>query len=46
LEYGAVDIIEKPKMGIKQFIEESRILICDAVKGAFLAQRKKKPSAP
>jgi two-component system chemotaxis response regulator CheB len=45
LEYGAVDIIEKPKMGIKQFIEESRILICDAVKGAFLAHKKKKPSA-
>jgi two-component system, chemotaxis family, protein-glutamate methylesterase/glutaminase len=46
LEYGAVDIIEKPKMGIKQFIEESRILICDAVKGAFLAHKKKKPSVP
>ena len=34
LEYGAVDIITKPKMGTKQFIEESRIRICDAVKGA------------
>jgi two-component system chemotaxis response regulator CheB len=41
LEYGAVDIIEKPKMGVKQFIEESRILICDAVKGASLTRKKK-----
>ena len=31
LEYGAVDIITKPKMGTKQFIEESRTRICDAV---------------
>jgi len=34
LEYGAVDIILKPKLGTKQFLEESRIHICDAVKAA------------
>lgn len=34
LEYGAVEIIEKPKMGAKQFLEESRIRICDVVKAA------------
>ena len=34
LEYGAVEIIEKPKMGTKVFIEESKILICDIVKAA------------
>ena len=34
LEYGAVDIITKPKMGIQQFIEESKIRICDSVKAA------------
>jgi two-component system chemotaxis response regulator CheB len=34
LEYGAVDIITKPKMGTRQFIEESQIRICDAVKAA------------
>src|SRR4030042_503314 len=34
LEYGAVEIIEKPKMGTKQFLEESRIRICDVVKAA------------
>ena len=37
LEYGATEIIQKPKLGTKQFIEESRILICDAVKAAALA---------
>ncbi|MGV1099547.1 protein-glutamate methylesterase/protein-glutamine glutaminase [Thiovibrio sp. JS02] len=34
LEYGAVDIIQKPKLGTKQFLEESKIRICDAVKAA------------
>jgi two-component system chemotaxis response regulator CheB len=38
LEYGAVDIIVKPKLGTKQFIEESRILICDTVKAAAHAR--------
>jgi two-component system chemotaxis response regulator CheB len=40
MEYGAVDIITKPKMGTKQFIEESRIRICDSVKGAAAARLK------
>ncbi|MBP7460667.1 MAG: chemotaxis response regulator protein-glutamate methylesterase [Candidatus Delongbacteria bacterium] len=34
LEYGAVDIITKPKVNTKQFLEESRVLICDTVKAA------------
>jgi two-component system chemotaxis response regulator CheB len=34
LEYGAVDIITKPRMGTKQFIEESCITICQTVKAA------------
>ncbi len=38
LEYGAVDIITKPKMGTKQFIEESHIMICDTVKAAASAR--------
>lgn len=37
LEYGAVDIIEKPQMGTKQFLEESRIKIRDAILSAKLA---------
>lgn len=38
LEYGAVDIITKPKMGTKHFIEESRIRICDSIKAAAAAR--------
>jgi two-component system, chemotaxis family, protein-glutamate methylesterase/glutaminase len=38
LEYGAVEIITKPRMGTKQFLEESKIRICDAVKAASLAR--------
>ncbi len=34
LEYGAVEIITKPKLGTKHFLEESRIHICDVVKAA------------
>jgi two-component system, chemotaxis family, protein-glutamate methylesterase/glutaminase len=43
LEYGAVDIIQKPKMGIKQFIEESQITICDTIKAAAQVRRRKAP---
>ncbi|MCA8977042.1 MAG: chemotaxis response regulator protein-glutamate methylesterase [Planctomycetes bacterium] len=38
LEYGAVEIIEKPALGTRQFLEESRIRICDAVKAAAKAR--------
>ena len=41
LEYGAVDIILKPKMGIRDFIEDSRIRIVDSVKAAAQARIKK-----
>ncbi len=40
MEYGAVDIIEKPKMGTRQFLKESKIRICDAVKAAARAKIK------
>lgn len=38
LEYGAVEIIEKPQLGTKQFLQEARILICDKVKAAAMAR--------
>jgi two-component system chemotaxis response regulator CheB len=34
LEYGAVDIIAKPRFGTKQFLEESCIVLREAVKAA------------
>ncbi len=41
LELGAAEIITKPKLGTKQFFEESRIRICDAVKAAASVNVKK-----
>ena len=38
LEYGAVDIITKPKLGTRQFLEDSRIVLCQAVKAASAAR--------
>ena len=40
LEYGAVEIILKPRFGTKQFLSESRVRICDAVKAAAMASIK------
>ncbi len=42
LEKGAVEVITKPKVGTKQFFQESAIQICDVVKSASRA----KPRAP
>jgi len=38
LELGAVEIIQKPRVGTKKFLEESKVSICDAVKAAALAK--------
>jgi two-component system chemotaxis response regulator CheB len=38
IEYGAVEIITKPRLGTRQFLEESRTAICDAVKAAAHAR--------
>ncbi|MBF0453116.1 MAG: chemotaxis response regulator protein-glutamate methylesterase [Candidatus Magnetomorum sp.] len=41
LEYGAVEIITKPKLGTKQFLEESKVRLCDSVKAAARARVKR-----
>ena len=49
LESGACDIIRKPKLGTKQFIEESKILITDAVRSAAASNgslKKVRAAAP
>ena len=38
LERGAVEIVTKPKLATREFFEESRIRICDAVKAAACAR--------
>jgi len=44
LRAGAVDIITKPEIGVKGFIEESALQIIEAVKGAAQARVKKRSS--
>jgi two-component system chemotaxis response regulator CheB len=41
LEYGAVEIITKPRLGTKQFLEESKTEVCQAVKAAAAARLRK-----
>ena len=38
---GAVDIITKPKVGLRQFLEESKTLLGDAIRGASHARMEK-----
>lgn len=38
LDYGAVEIIAKPRVGTKQFLLESRELVCESVKAAAKAR--------
>lgn len=40
LEYGAVEIITKPRVGTKTFLQESSVMICDAVRAAAKVQVK------
>ncbi len=40
LEYGAVEIITKPHLGSKQFLEESQVMLCQAVKAAAQARMR------
>lgn len=47
LEAGAVDVILKPQLGVAEFLAESKVRICDAVKGAAKARlRSRAPLAP
>lgn len=45
LEYGASEIIGKPAMNAAQFINESKILLCDAVKAASQVKLKRRTIA-
>jgi two-component system chemotaxis response regulator CheB len=47
LQKGAVDIITKPKLGAKEFFEESRTRICETIKSAAHARvRNRRDAAP
>jgi two-component system, chemotaxis family, protein-glutamate methylesterase/glutaminase len=46
LARGAVEIITKPRQGAKDFLEESRLRICDIVKSAAHARLSKRRISP
>ena len=46
LEYGAVDIIQKPKLGTQKFFEEAKIQLTDAVKAAAGAKLERLTHRP
>jgi len=46
LEYGAVDIIQKPKLATRQFLEEAKVQLTDAVKAAASAKLERLAHRP
>jgi len=46
LEQGAVEIVAKPRVGVKGFLEESSTLVVDAVRAASQARRRFAPAPP
>lgn len=42
LEFGAVEIITKPRLDSKKFIQESQIKICDSIKAAAVSTMKRR----
>ncbi len=46
LEYGAVDVVQKPSTGIQDFLYESAVLLVDKVRGAARARARVRPAAP
>ena len=46
IELGAVEIIQKPKVGTKEFLQESKIRICDVIRAASSTKAKIKKKVP
>ncbi len=38
LELGAVDVVAKPRLGARQFLEDARVILCQTVKAAARAR--------
>jgi two-component system chemotaxis response regulator CheB len=45
LEYGAVDVVQKPAVGIQDFLYEQAVMLVDKVRGAAMA-RPRRRTAP
>lgn len=46
LEEGAVDIVEKPKLGVREFFRESQELLVNVIRGAAEARLRRRASSP
>lgn len=49
LEQGAVDLVTKPRVGLRHFVEESALLLVDTIRGAACARpslRQRLPARP
>jgi two-component system chemotaxis response regulator CheB len=46
LEEGAVEVITKPKVGVREFLHESAVILLDAVWSASQARKRFRPAAP
>jgi two-component system chemotaxis response regulator CheB len=46
MEEGAVAVVAKPKLGVRQFLHESALLLIDAVRGAAQARVARRITAP
>jgi two-component system chemotaxis response regulator CheB len=44
LEYGAVDVVQKPAVGIQDFLYEQAVLLVDKVRGAAMARPRRRTS--
>ena len=45
MQLGAVEIVNKPRSGARQFFEESKIRICDAIRAASIARLAKRAAS-
>ena len=43
MEYGAVDVIQKPRIGAKKFLQDSSVILCDTVMAAAGARVGARP---
>lgn len=46
LEEGAVDIVEKPRAALSEFLSESNVRLLDAIRGAASARLRRRSTAP
>ena len=44
LEEGAVDIVEKPRAALSEFLSESNVRLLDAIRGAAAARLRRRPT--